>query len=118
MRRNFIIRHLALIFVLGLPPAFAHADVVIRCYAGDAVTYTNGPCPDDTHPAEVTSEKKVIGPAVTPITRTMLPTRWAQPIPHRHNQPDVATIRSARAALKILDKERLEQQHVRLAFGN
>jgi hypothetical protein len=118
MRRNLIIRHLALTIALGLPPAFARADVVIRCYAGDAVTYTNGPCPDDTHPAEVIPQKEVIVPAVTPITRTIIPTRWAQPIPHRHNKPDVATIRSARVALKLMDQEHLEQQHLRLAFSN
>lgn len=110
MRRNIPGFHLVAVCALCLLPTLACADLVKCSDAGGAITYMNGPCSENMNPVEIVQGKEAINHPVKTVRSSVMSTRWAGPIVHRSNKPDVESIRSARIALKLMDEERRQRR--------
>lgn len=117
MRSNILTFHLFAAFLFSLSTTLAHADVVKCSDAEGAITYTNDQCTEDLNIVKIIPENNAASPAAKTVRASATQTRWAAPMPHRNNRPDVVSIRSAKAALKLSDAER-RQQHFKLASND
>lgn len=116
MRSDLVIFRLVLASAFCLASTFVHADVMKCIDTAGAITYTDKGCGEDLVSVRLVPEKETFNRPVKPI-RPATPKKRIEATAYRGLAPDVASIRSARTTLELMDMERRLQQ-LRVAASN